>query len=116
MKQLWEINGGKDYDENERNIYRLYIPYSAYLRKEKKIRNWINIFIHGGGWVERTKEGIEHFTSRYAKFGYIKANIEFIILYLINNFTNYNIFRILDEVTACLEDIKKIRRWRFWYK
>ena len=35
MKQLWEINGGKDYDENERNIYRLYIPYSAYLRKEK---------------------------------------------------------------------------------
>ncbi len=56
MKQLWEINGGKDYDENERNIYRLYIPYSAYLRKEKNEEiGLIFLFMEVDGLKEQKK-------------------------------------------------------------
>lgn len=63
------------------------------------------MFIHGGGWVGRTKEDTEQFASRYAKYGYITANVEYTVLS--DNYTHYNIFRILDEVTACIKHLKE---------
>ena len=63
------------------------------------------MFILGGGWVGRTKEDTEQFASRYAKYGYITANVEYTVLS--DNYTHYNIFRILDEVTACIKHLKE---------
>ena len=101
-ESIGEINNGKDYPKNERNIYNLYIPYNSLERKEKK--NGILLFIHGGGWTTRTKDDVEQFASRYAKQGYITANFEYTLLS--DNYTQYNIFRILDEITACIKHIK----------
>ena len=104
-ESIGNINNGHDYDENERNIYSLYIPYEAKLRNKQNKHIGIILFIHGGGWVERTKNDTEHYASRYAKSGYITANVEYTVLS--DNYTHYNIFRILDEITACIKHLKQ---------
>ncbi len=44
--EIGDLNSGKDYPKNERNIYDLYIPYSALNKKD--IANGVFLFIHGG--------------------------------------------------------------------
>ena len=67
--EIGEINGGKDYEKNERNIYDLYIPYSTEFTKNK--HNGIILFIHGGSWTSGDKGDMEYLTRRYAKYGII---------------------------------------------
>ena len=104
-ESIGNINNGQDYDENERNIYSLYIPYEAKLRNKQNKHIGIILFIHGGGWVGKAKNDTEQYASRYAKYGYITANVEYTVLS--NNYTNYNIFRILDEITSCVKHLKQ---------
>ena len=98
---IGNINDGKDYEKNERNIYSLYIPYSATQRKSEN--NHIILFIHGGSWIEGDKESLEPFCKIYAQMGYITATLGYTLLN--GNYKNYNIFRQLDEITACIQDI-----------
>lgn len=99
---IGEINNGEDYPVNERNKYTMYIPYSS-LSKTNKY-NGILLLIHGGSWIEGVKEDIEFLSSRYAKMGYITATMGYTVLS--GEYPNYNIYRILDEITTCIENIK----------
>ena len=99
---IGEINEGKDYNKNNRNYYDLFIPYSAIKRKNKY--NGIFLFIHGGGWKNLKKEYISHLTIRYAKYGYITAQMNH--TFLNKKSKHCSIFRIMDEITSCLENIK----------
>ena len=101
-EELGDINEGKDYEKNNRNYYDLFIPYSALKRKGKY--NGIFLFIHGGGWQVSRKEYISHCTIRYARYGYITAQMNHTFLNKKNK--DSSIFKILDEITACLENIK----------
>ena len=100
--EIGEINEGKDYDKNNRNYYDLFIPYSATKRKDRY--NGIFLFIHGGAWENLKKEYISHLTIRYAKFGYITAQMNH--TFLSKNNKHCSIFRTMDEITSCLENIK----------
>ena len=100
---IGEINEGKDYPKNERNNYTLYIPYSSTFKKDKY--NGILLFIHGGSWTHGIKEDIEFLCSRYSKMGYITATMGYTVLS--GQYEQYNIYRILDEITACIESIKE---------
>lgn len=104
-ESIGNINNGQDYDEKERNIYSLYVPYEAKLRNKQNKHIGIILFIHGGGWVGRAKNDTEQYASRYAKYGYITANVEYTVLS--DNYTSYNIFRILDEITSCVKHLKQ---------
>ena len=100
---IGEINNGKDYQKNERNYYDLYIPYSTTLRKDKI--NKIILFIHGGSWIQGSKNDVSYFCSRYAKMGFITATLGYTLL--LEKYKEYSIFRILDEITSCIENIKE---------
>ena len=100
---IGEINNGKDYPPNERNIYTLYIPYLTLNRKDKY--NGIFLYVHGGSWTGGNKEDIEFLCSRYSKMGYITATMGYTVLS--GKYPEYNIYRILDEVTACIENIRE---------
>jgi len=102
-EEIGNVNDGEDYQKNERNYYDLYIPFSSLKRKEKY--NGIMLFIHGGAWNHGDKSRIEHMSSRYAIFGYITAQMNH--TFLRKKYKGYSIFRIMDEIRACLENIKE---------
>ena len=108
IENLEEINNGSDYNKNERNYYDLYIPETAENRKNET--NGIFLWIHGGGWIEGSKESMEGFCQLTAAQGYISATLSYTLL--IQNFTDYNIFKIIDEITSCIKAIKKYLKQR----
>ena len=101
--EIGDLNNGKDYSKNERNVYNLYIPYSALNNKENI--NGVFLFIHGGSWTSGTKEDVDFLCSRYAKMGYITATMGYTVLS--GEYPEFNIYRILDEITACIQNTKK---------
>ena len=103
IEELGDINEGKDYDKYDTNVYDLYIPYSSYKRKQK--HNGIMLFVRGGGFENNTKEEVECFAIRFAKLGFITANIEY--TNSLDKYKQKGFFRILDEMTACIKSIKK---------
>ena len=103
IENLEKINNGSDYDKNERNYFDLYIPKTAENRKNDI--NGIFLWIHGGTWIEGSKESMEGFCQLTAAQGYISASLSYTLL--IKNFTDFNIFKIIDEITSCIKAIKK---------
>ena len=101
--EIGEINEGHDYPENERNKYDLYVPYSALLNKDSY--NGIILFVHGGSWIEGTKEDFESHCKIYGEMGFITATMGYTVLHGI--YPNNNIFRIMDEITFCIDSIKE---------
>lgn len=51
---IGEINGGKDYPKNERNVYTLYVPYSS-LNQKINIMEYSYIFMEVLGPVDLRK-------------------------------------------------------------
>ena len=102
-ESMGEINGGKDYKKNDRNIYDLYIPQYALDRKNET--NGIILWIHGGAWIEGTKDGMDIFCKLYSQQGYISATVGYTLLNSKDKV--FNIFKMLDEITACIKAIKK---------
>lgn len=100
---LGNINDGLDYRKSDRNIYDLFIPYSD--EKRKKKYNKIILNIHGGCWVGGDKEGYQEQCQTKAKEGFICSGMDYTLL---NYYNNSNIFRIIDEITAVLQNIKEI--------
>ena len=103
IEEVGEMNNGKNYTKNERNVYDLYIPSSATEKKDKY--NRIILFIHGGAWVQGEKEQMEIFCSTYGSLGFITATMGYTLL--MNNYEQANIFRMIDEITATINSIKK---------
>ena len=100
-EEIGSVNGNEDYKANNYNIYDLYIPYSA--NKLKKTKGII-LFIHGGAWIQGTKEEMAYLCQIYFEHEYIIANLDYTLLNEEKNDTN--IYRLLDEISACIEDIK----------
>jgi len=101
--EIGNVNNGSDYEKTDRNVYNLFIPYSAI--KNKDNYNGIFLFINGNLWTEGNKEYLEPLAQIYEQSGYITAVMDYTLLS--DNYKQNNIFRILDEVTACIESIKK---------
>ena len=99
---IGEINNNQDYISNEKNIYDLYIPYSATQKKNQY--NKILLFIHGGNWVKRNKTDFDVHCRTYGSLGFITATMGYTLL--IEKYEGYNIFRIIDEITATIKSIK----------
>ena len=102
-ESMGEINNGKDYEKNDRNIYDLYIPQYALDRKNET--NGIILWIHGGAWIEGTKDVMDYFCQLYSQQGYISATVGYTLLN--SEHKVFNIFKMLDEITACIKAIKK---------
>ena len=100
---MGEINNGSDYEKNDRNIYDLYIPQYALDRKTET--NGIILWIHGGAWIEGTKDVMDFFCKLYSEQGYISATVGYTLLN--SEHKVFNIFKMLDEITACIKAIKK---------
>ena len=102
IKGIDTINNNKDYEKNERNIYNLYIPQFALDRK--KDYNGVFLWIHGGAWTEGNLEIMDIFCKLIGSQGYISASLGYTLL--TNKFKEFNIFKNLDEITACIKAIK----------
>ena len=103
-EDIGNLNEGKDYEKTERNIYDLYIPKYACDNIDKK--HGVILFIHGGSWISGNKEDLNFLAIRYAKMGYITATMSYTLLIDIYKEQKYNIYRILDEISACFQNIK----------
>ena len=103
-ESIGNLNDGRDYEKTDRNIYNLYIPQYALDRKNKT--NGIMLWVHGGSWVQGDLTEMDDFCKSAMQLGYIAATMGYTVL---NGYVykNYNIFRILDEITACIKAIKK---------
>ena len=99
---IGDVNNNQDYKPNERNVYDLYIPYSATKKKNKY--NRIILFIHGGNWVKRNKTDFDLHCRTYGSLGFITATMGYTLL--IEKYEGYNMFRIIDEITATIKSIK----------
>ena len=104
IEELGEMNNGKNYTINERNVYDLYIPSSVTEKKDKY--NRIILFIHGGAWIAGEKEQMELWCRTYGSLGFITATMGYTIL--MNKYEEANIFRMIDEITAAIKSIKKV--------
>ena len=105
-KEIGEINNGNDYEKTDKNIYDLFIPYSAIQRKEQN--NYLILYIHSGGWRGGSKEEGTILCDLFTARGYIFASMGYTLL--IEKYKEYgaNIFRIHDEITSCIQSIKNI--------
>ena len=96
------INNNKDYIANDRSFYDLYIP--QYSLENKNNYNGIILWLHGGAWIMGNKEQMNSFIKNYIQNGYIIANMGYTLLNSV--YKDANIFRILDEVRACIKSIR----------
>ena len=99
-EEIGNVYNRKDYAGNENNKYDLFIPIKAINKKNDY--NGLIIFLHGGG---RFKEDMQYFCSRYAKAGYITATMHYNEVKNNDNITS--LFSMLDEIRACVTDIKQ---------
>ena len=102
ISELPSINDGNDYQRNDKNVYYLYIPKTAIERKDKY--NKIFLFLHGGAWLYGSLDQCFDYYD-YCSLGFITATVNYTLLNQMEN-NNYNVFRILDEITAAIQDIK----------
>ena len=101
-EDIGNINNGLDYEKNERNIYDLYIPKNAENRKNEV--NGIVLWIHGGSWIGGDLKQVVPLCTFINQLGYISASVGYTIL--VDYYKVFNIFKILDEITACIKAIK----------
>ena len=106
IEDVGDIHDDKDYNDIGRNVYDLYIPEKALLNKNGANGiNGIFLFIHGGAWIQGSRSEMESYFINYGQLGFITANMEYTLL--INNSKDTNIFRMIDEISACIGDIKE---------
>ena len=103
IEEIGDLNNGKDYEENERDNFDLCIPNKS----TKNLTNYKTIFlsIHGGGWIEGIKENALEMCKAFESSGFLIATMSYTLLN--GYYKEYNIFRIIDEITAVLEKLKQ---------
>ena len=101
--EIEDIVGGKDYEETDRDNFDLCIPGTAAVNKNNY--KTIVLMIHGGGWVGGEKADALQLCKAYVNYGFIIATMSYTLLN--GRYKEYNIFRIMDEITAVLKNIKK---------
>ena len=102
--EIGVINNDLDYTKNDRSFYDLYIP--KYAERRKNEINGIILWIHGGAWIKGNKEGMDFLCKFYSQIGYISATVGYTLLDP-KLYTEFNIYRIFDEITACIKALKR---------
>ena len=104
---MGQINNGEDYDKNDRNIYDLYIPYTS--PEKKNGYNYLILLVHGGAWNSGSKDEMQFINEAFLlPKGYISATMSYTLIREEYKDFKANIFRILDEITTCIQSIKNI--------
>ena len=103
IPEIGNLNNGKDYKENERDNFDLCIPKSVLQNKTNYQTIVLNI--HGGGWVGGKKINVEDSCNKDFYKNLILASMSYTLLN--GKYEEYNIFRILDEITAVLSTLKR---------
>ena len=99
----FNVNGGQDYEGTKtNNNYDLYVP-KADIKNSKHV---VILFIHGGAWVTGFKSQVEPYVNEFVNRGFITANIKYTLLKREMNDNTLSIFRNLDEIDACITNIK----------
>ena len=112
-EKIGNVNNNTDYDATINNVYDLYIPSSAFQRKNKS--NKIMLNIHGGMWMGGDKEIYDEECKERTKLGYICATMQYNFI-TTGPAPEYNIFRILDEITSVQEHIKQFLKDKGFYE
>ena len=102
---MGEINDGLDYEYTDKNIYDLYIPYTATQRKNKL--NKVILDIHGGAWFggDKSEESEVEICKSLSKLGFISASLDYTLLD-IERYSNINIYRLVDEIFTAVKNLK----------
>ena len=102
-KELEDIIGEKDYEETDRDNYDICIPETV--TENKNNYRPILLMIHGGGWIGGEKADALQFCKSFGARGFIAATMSYTLLD--GRYKEYNIFRIIDEITAVLKNMKQ---------
>ena len=103
IPELGDINNGSDYEENERDNFDLCIPKSLFEKKSNYKTIVLNI--HGGGWMGGNKIDVTQQCNNENFKNFIFATMSYTLLN--GSYVQYNIFRILDEISAVLRTMKR---------
>ncbi len=101
-ENIGNLNNGEDYQKNERNVFDIYFPDKNVINLKKPII----LFIHGGGWIQNSKEISTPFCLKLTEKGYITVNMGYTLINQQN--TTSNIFRMLDEISTTIASVKKL--------
>ena len=99
----YNVNNGEDFHETtQKNNFDLYVPRAL----DKTANNTIVLFIHGGAWISGLKTDVNPYVHEFANRGYIAATLKYTLLNSDMNDDSLSVFRDLDEIDACIDDIK----------
>lgn len=100
----YNVNGGEDFlVSKQKNNFDLYVPRSL----SKDANNTVVLFIHGGAWISGLKTDVNPYVHEFANRGYISATLKYTLLNADMNDDSLSIFRDLDEIDDCINEIKE---------
>ena len=102
IKDIGNINDGKDYEANDRDNFELCIPSNVL--KNKKNYTTILLDIHGGAWIGGNKNEALKICEDDLYKNFIVATMSHTLLN--GDYKEYNLFRIIDEIDATLKTLK----------
>ena len=102
IKDIGNINNGKDYEANDRDNFELCIPHN--ILKHKTDYTTILLDIHGGAWVLGNKNEASAVCKNDLYKNFIVATMSHTLLN--GEYKEYNLFRIIDEIDAALKTLK----------
>ena len=100
--EKYDVYENLRYGEAQRDLVTVYVPKSAYDRDA----NGCILFIHGGSWNGGEKEDMEPQCKKLAMKGYITATMSYSLCSKGNEITDVTVYTMLDEMTACIEELK----------
>ena len=100
---IGNLNGGEDFDKNDRNNFDYCIPAQVKQRKNK--HNMVYLQLHGGGWAVGEKENISLFCNTNSEFNAITVVMSYTLLN--GTYNQSSVFRILDDITATINKVKE---------
>ena len=100
--EKYDVYENLRYGEAERDLVTVYVPESAYGRAE----NGCVLLIHGGSWTGGEKEDMSPHCKKLAMQGYIAATMSYSLCEN-GTPTDVTVYTMLDEVTACIGEIRR---------
>ena len=94
------VLSGLSYGKETSNKYDLYLPKNL----DPKADAPLLLLIHGGSWTEGSRGDMAYACKYYAKHGCITATMDYS---LVSDQNDVTIKTMLDEITACIEALKK---------
>ena len=100
--EQYKVYANIRYGDAQRDLVTIYVPNKAYSRSY----NGCILYLHGGSWMHGDKEDMAHHCQKMAMKGYITATMSY-SLCTDGKATNVTIYTMMDEVTQCIQAIRK---------